>query len=395
MPAAYPKTLTPPIQFLVQHHDVPPPDGSAVETWIYEIARRLSAQGENVRVYCPKEDPGLLREQRDGIRFFKFKAGPVRRRFLVKMLGLRRMDTFQTLARSALKENEGWLILENVAPSNLHGLTHRPDLLSRVIYHAHNELYWDFDKIKIPRLICCSRFIEECYRKQGYKGEICVVPNGVSAEEGRASLSDQTKFRLRGFDGLFVGRITREKGLHKLLDALRVLKKSGHDFQVACASPIPTAENRPKGCKRLAYFNELQRTIENEGLSFQFIGPIPHHEVIASYREVGVALVPSTFNEPFSMSALEGLASGAICLLSNRGGLPNTARHLMPPGAMLDPEDSEGWSSALLQAKLARGIDLGEQAEKVIGEYEWANVADQMQQCLNRWNAGLLAAGRT
>ena len=362
-------------------------DGSATETWVYEVSRRLAAQGMPVRVYCPHEKSGLLRETREGIQFVKFKASALRQRLCVKILGLHQMDSFSTLARYALAENDGWLMLDNIDPSKIPGLSESSEKVGRLIYHAQNEYYWDFEKMGIQRMICCSHFLEKAYRKQGYKGEIDVVPNGVSAEELKIQLSAATREKLKGFDGLFVGRITPEKGVHKLLDALKVLKKQGHTFKVACAAGIPTDKNRPKGCKRLAYFRDLQQRIAEENLDVHFIGAIPHHEVIAAYREIGIGLVPSTFNEPFSMSALEGLAAGAICILSNRGGLPDTAKHLQSPGALLDPDDAEAWAKAMHTAQLTRGINLSDQSEKVLHEFEWSNVAQQMQCFIDRLNS--------
>ena len=75
----------------------------------------------------------------------------------------------------------------------------------------------------------------------------------------------------------------------------------------------------------------------------------PHGEVLEALSRAAIAVVPSRWEEPFGMSALEAMASGAALACSRRGGLDEVAE-----GACLlfNPDDAGQAAAALL--RLAR-----------------------------------------
>ena len=54
-------------------------------------------------------------------------------------------------------------------------------------------------------------------------------------------------------------------------------------------------------------------------------GHMPHDGVLAAMRRAAIVCVPSRWNEPFGLAALEALACGAALVCSPRGGLPEVA----------------------------------------------------------------------
>jgi glycosyltransferase involved in cell wall biosynthesis len=55
------------------------------------------------------------------------------------------------------------------------------------------------------------------------------------------------------------------------------------------------------------------------------LGYRPHAEVLAAMSQAAVVAVPSRWQEPFGLTALEALACGAALVCSPRGGLPEIA----------------------------------------------------------------------
>jgi glycosyltransferase involved in cell wall biosynthesis len=54
-------------------------------------------------------------------------------------------------------------------------------------------------------------------------------------------------------------------------------------------------------------------------------GYVPHAEVLVAMARASIVVVPSRWAEPFGLTALEALASGAALVCSGRGGLPEVA----------------------------------------------------------------------
>jgi glycosyltransferase involved in cell wall biosynthesis len=54
-------------------------------------------------------------------------------------------------------------------------------------------------------------------------------------------------------------------------------------------------------------------------------GYLDHPQVLEAMTRASIVIVPSRWNEPFGLTALEALACGAPLIVSPRGGLPEVA----------------------------------------------------------------------
>lgn len=116
---------------------------------------------------------------------------------------------------------------------------------------------------------------------------------------------------------LFVGRLVRDKGLDVLLHALSILKARGRrphlrvvgDAYDGGASALP----------------EWRQEAASLGLADQvtFLGGKDSADIAEEMRQSQILVVPSTWQEPFGIVALEGLASGCRVVASSGGGLPD------------------------------------------------------------------------
>jgi glycogen(starch) synthase len=74
------------------------------------------------------------------------------------------------------------------------------------------------------------------------------------------------------------------------------------------------------------------------------VGPLQRAETSREMGKAAYLLVPSLWEEPFGAVALEGVAAGAITILTDRGGLPETAGDL---GLYFNPDDDASFDKAL------------------------------------------------
>ena len=127
---------------------------------------------------------------------------------------------------------------------------------------------------------------------------------------------DHETFRLypggaRNRDLVFLGRLVSDKGCDLLMDALRLMKAEA--FQ-------PTATIIGDGPERIA----LEKQIVDSSLKSQirFVGKMSGDALATELNRHRVIVIPSRWNEPFGIVALEGMACGCIPVVSSGGGLP-------------------------------------------------------------------------
>jgi glycosyltransferase involved in cell wall biosynthesis len=127
---------------------------------------------------------------------------------------------------------------------------------------------------------------------------------------------DATIFRqmpevMRQRELIFVGRLLHYKGVHLLLEALAILRSRGHDYRLTVVG-FGVEEN---ALRRRAHELQLADQVAFAGLrkGTQLAAILNAHQII---------VVPSLFQEPFGIVALEGCACGCVVVGSEVGGVP-------------------------------------------------------------------------
>ena len=138
---------------------------------------------------------------------------------------------------------------------------------------------------------------------------------------------------------LFSGRVVPEKGVD--------------GFVAACARALPqlpgwTAEII--GADRFradAPDTPFVRRVRIAALAagVRMLGYRDHPEVLAALSRASIAVVPSRWEEPFGLAALEAMACGTALVCSGRGGLPEVAGDA---AMYVDPDDPAGFAKALV-----------------------------------------------
>ncbi len=153
---------------------------------------------------------------------------------------------------------------------------------------------------RVAGSISVSRAIAE-----DLKSESRVVPNAYRDELFRDTGAPE---RIRTL--LFVGRLVSDKGADLLIEALARLALGGRrpDLTVVGAGPDRV------GLEGLAARLGVERQVE-------FAGLLEDARLSEAYRAHKIVVVPSRYEEPFGIVALEAIASGCVVVASEGGGL--------------------------------------------------------------------------
>jgi len=116
----------------------------------------------------------------------------------------------------------------------------------------------------------------------------------------------------RDRDIIFVGRLIRDKGADLLIESLALLTKRGFALSATIVGDGPESEH----LKAQAAQCGLQRQI-------RFAGESVGEDLVRLMNEHRVLVVPSRWEEPFGIVALEGMACGCAVVASDGGGLPD------------------------------------------------------------------------
>jgi alpha-maltose-1-phosphate synthase len=167
-----------------------------------------------------------------------------------------------------------------------------------------------------------------------------VIHNGIDPDEYRPRPAPTT-LRGLGVDPeipivLFVGRITRQKGILHLVRAIRHLQPGVQ--VVLCAGAPDTPEI---GAEMTALVQEAKREARAEIVWLPEM--LPKEDVISLYTHAAVFVCPSVY-EPFGIINLEAMACETPVVATAVGGIPE----IVVPGetGVLVPLEAEGGGSA-------------------------------------------------
>ncbi len=213
-----------------------------------------------------------------------------------------------------------------------------------------------------------------------------IIHNGIDPAEYRAR-SEAAVLQRHGIDPaspyiLFVGRVTRQKGIIHLVRALRRLEPG---FQVVlCAGAPDTPEI-------VAEMKEAVAAARRERPSVIWIEEmLPREDIIPLYSQAALFVCPSIY-EPFGIINLEAMACGTPVVGSAVGGIPEVVVHgetgLLVPveqmrAAPFEPVDAERFASDLaaainlLMGDEKRRLAMGAASRRRVEErFSWEAVA--------------------
>ena len=207
-----------------------------------------------------------------------------------------------------------------------------------------------------------------------------VIHNGIDAGVYRPEVSERTLHR-HGVDpsvpyAMWIGRITRQKGLSHLLEAALLLDP-GHQL-VICAGAADTPE-------LAAEVEQLVAEVRGRRGRLAWIeGILPRHEVIHLLTAARVFVCPSIY-EPFGLVNLEAMACETAVVASRVGGIPEIVVD-GETGFLVDYDerDRAAFARGMAEAtgRLLEDADLAERMgqagrRRVLERFTWSAIAER------------------
>ncbi len=173
---------------------------------------------------------------------------------------------------------------------------------------------------------------------------------------------------------IYVGRTDATKGTDLVPRAVSQLKSEGENVELTIAGSTWFYDHEKQNAR--PYIRELRAAMDAAGANY--LGHVARPDLPALLRQADVACVPSRFNEPFGLTALEGMASGCATIVSNRGGLPEFCAGA---ALVIEPDAPDEFTDALRRlvrdrALLNRYKELG-RARAL--EYDWSVAVDRLE----------------
>ena len=213
-----------------------------------------------------------------------------------------------------------------------------------------------------------------------------VIHNGIDPQEYRPTGRTDALER-QGIDParpyvLFVGRITRQKGIIHLVDAIPAIDP---ELQIVLAAGAPdTPEIGREMAARVAEVSAMRPAV------IWIREMLPRPEVIQLYEHAAVFCCPSVY-EPFGIINLEAMACETAVVASRVGGIPEVVVPeetgllvdlTLKPGTF-EPADPAAFSAGLASAinRLGRAPELraamGRRGrQRVLDHFSWDAIAE-------------------
>jgi starch synthase len=209
------------------------------------------------------------------------------------------------------------------------------------------------------------------------ENKVVTIRNGIDTELFRPNLDNSIldKYKINGPFAMFVGRITRQKGLAHLLRAWRDIS-SEYTLVLAASSPDEPAI----GKEVELLISELSTS---KGNVIWIKEMLSRHELTALLTAARAFVCPSIY-EPLGIVNLEAMACETAVIASRVGGIPEVVNH-GETGLLVDyTEDSQTFEANLVKA-LNQVLEHGDLAHRMgkagrlraISEFGWDKVANQ------------------
>ncbi len=223
------------------------------------------------------------------------------------------------------------------------------------------------------------------------ENKVKVIYNGINLQQYKAT-ADTDTLETYGIDKnkpyvLFVGRITRQKGIIHLVNAIKYINQEAQI--VLCAGAPDTKEI---GIEMETAVNEVKKTRDNV---IWIDKMVTKEEIIQLYSHAEVFCCPSIY-EPFGIINIEAMACNTAVVASAVGGIKEVVVHgetglLVPleqqteaPFEPVDPDKfardlAEGINQVLDDEELRNSMAL-KGRKRVEDYFDWVAIAKQTQE---------------
>lgn len=272
----------------------------------------------------------------------------------------------------------------------------------------------------VDLLVSCSEYLSEKTRRAlpASSAKIKTLYNGVDVdafrEEENPSPPQDREWRV-----LFVGRISPEKGIHVLVEAIQRLIEDGENLHLDLVGPESVApfevivgisdsdmvsqlkafydttllakvrswlrKKFPRRLGRLrdtTYAATLRSMVKGDGAGrVRFVGSVPVDDLPRWYREADLLVQPSLY-ETFGMPVVEAMACGTPILATRTGGIPELIEDARI-GSLVEPGNVHQLAEEIRRLLRNRTLrrHMGQEARKrAVGQFSWDKTVETLTQ---------------
>ena len=225
------------------------------------------------------------------------------------------------------------------------------------------------ERIEIAKNASAVYFVSKYIKKRFLSGiskdfnNLYVLPNGLERK-----LHKQPE---KNKEIAFIGRLVKEKGAHIFIESIRSLVKKYPEWKFRIIGTSKAGNEKLK----TSYEKKVIRDFKALGNNIEYSGFISNSEVKEMMKTLSILVVPSIWEEPFGLTALEGFCYGAAIIASKVGGLEEI---LEGTGLLIKDID---------EIKLEKSITNLIQNKKLLEDYQnnsWVNYKYNQSQIVKK-----------
>lgn len=364
---------------------IPPRSAAAVETWIYQVAQRTNIPN---RIACIKnEGYSDFLKVNDHCSVHRIGFSRLYKRLFQKWTRLDPLPYSQRILNIAKDFNvtdDSVIIVHNSIKLYRQIRKRAPN--AKMVMHMHNAFEPDGLDQNV-KMIVPSLFLKNHYQAYLPNADVAIVPNGIDLDAYQKNVVPLQKSDL-GITPekktiFFAGRISPDKGVTLLLQAFEQLLKERNDIELVVVGDYMS---KSKG-EKAAYQREVRELAERLKPLCRMVGGVTPEEIYNYYSLADLVVIPSQFQEPFCMVAIEAMGAGKPVLVSTRGGMTefvkegDTGFHLQEP---MTPETiARDINKALASPDLN---DVALRGQRCVEEkFPWEKVTQRFEEVVNNW----------
>jgi spore coat protein SA len=360
-----------------------PPDQNSIGIWTYEVAGRI-ADEHDVTVYARYmgylKRAGCSRRVEDrGVRYRFSVAAPA-------SIWTRVSDLWERVPWLQSPVYASWLFyLEYCLPIAIRIRRDRPDVVHihnftgfvpiiralnpsvKIVLHMNCEWLSQLDEEKMAKRIAkvdavlgSSGHIAELVRRRfpQFSDRCHTVYNGVDPDE--FAVAHEENDRDDGPVLVFVGRVSPEKGIHDLIDAMSHVVRRFPDVRLDIIGPVGALpRNYIVDVSDDPLVRDLERFYDRDYVSaltdrigedlvdrVRFVGSMSHDEVVRHVAAADVLVNPS-YSESFGMSLVEAMACETPVVATRVGGMQEIVTD--ETGVLVERNDPRSLANAIIR----------------------------------------------